>query len=114
MGCRENSLFKKIEMNDINQQTTVIATTKTATTSNSFDEVLTVLNNPDTLTMLGILAGLLVVSLFLGKKTNKITSGRFANNGDKLQATKKAIKQIEGVKQGQCQPCTLWSGTPNY
>ncbi|BAU67508.1 hypothetical protein STA3757_49300 (plasmid) [Stanieria sp. NIES-3757] len=112
--CREPSLFKKIEMNDINQQNIIIATTKTATTSNSFDEVLTGLNNPDTLTMLGILAGLLVVSLFLGKKTNKITSGRFVNNGDKLQATKKAIKQIESVKQGQCQPCTLWSGTPNY
>ena len=90
------------------------ALTKTATTSNSFNEVLTVLNNPDTLTMLGILAGLLVVSLFLGKRKNKITSGRFANNGDKLQATKKAIKQIGSVKQGQCQPCTLWTGTPNY
>lgn len=90
------------------------ALAKTSTTSNSVAEVLTVLNNPDTLMMLGILAGLLVISLFLGKKTNKITSGRFVNNGDKLQATKKAIKQVESVKQGQCQPCTLWSGTPNY
>ena len=57
---------------------------------------------------------LLVLSLFLSQKTNKITTARFVNNGDKLQATRKAIEQIESVKQGQCQPCTLWSGTPNY
>lgn len=96
------------------KQTTVIATAKTSTTSNSFDEVLTALNNPDALSMLGIMAFLLLVSLFLGKKPNRITSGRFANNGDKLQATKKALKQIDGVGQGKPQPCTLWSGTPKY
>ncbi|MDJ0690182.1 MAG: type IV secretion system DNA-binding domain-containing protein [Xenococcaceae cyanobacterium MO_188.B32] len=102
-------------MSNINRQNTVIATAKTATNYNSFDEVFTVLNNPDILTMFGIVVGLLFVSLFLGnRKNNKITSGRFANNGDKLQATKKALKQIESVKQNQPQPCTLWSGTPNY
>ena len=95
-------------------EASVIATANSSTISNTGAEVLKILNNSDLLTMLGILVFLLVVSLFLGKKKNQITSGRFANNGDKLQATKKAIKQIETVKQGKCQPCALWSGTPNY
>lgn len=101
-------------MNNANQQNLVIATAKTSTTSSSFDDVLTVLNNPDALSMMGIMVFLLLISLFLGKKPNRITSGRFVNNGDKLQATKKALKQIAGVKQGKPQPCTLWSGTPKY
>ncbi len=92
----------------------IIATANSSTISNTGAEVLKILNNSDMITMLGILVFLLVVSLFLGQKKNQITSGRFANNGDKLQATKRAIKQIEAVKQGKCQPCALWSGTPNY
>ncbi len=79
----------------------IIATANASTISNTGAEVLKILNNSDLLTMLGILVFLLVVSLFLGKKKSKITSGRFANNGDKLQATKRAIKQIETVKQGK-------------
>lgn len=61
-------------MKNIDRETTVIAKANTSTTSNSFDEVLTVLNNPDALSMLGIMVFLLLVSLFIGKKPNRITS----------------------------------------
>ncbi len=97
----------------VNKQNIVIATAKTSTTSDSFSDVVTILNNPDTLTQLGMMVCLLVLSLFLSQKTNQITTARFVSNGDKLQATRKALEQIKSVKQGQCQPCTLWSGTPN-
>lgn len=107
-------LLNTMKMKNIDRKTTATATAKTSTTSNSLDDVLSVLNNPDALSMMGIMVFLLLVSLFLGKKPNRITSGRFANNGDKLQASKKALKQIESVRQGKCQPCTLWSGTPKY
>ncbi len=100
-------------MKDFNKPK-IIATTNTSTTSNTITEALAVFNNPDMLTMLGFLGFLLVILLFLGNKKNQITSGRFANNSDKSQATKRALKQIETVKQGKCQPCTLWSGTPKY
>ena len=82
----------------VNKQNIVTATAKTSTTSDSFSDVVTILNNPDTLTQLGIMVGLLVLSLFLSQKTNQITTARFVNNGDKLQATRKAIEQIESVK----------------
>lgn len=50
----------------------------------------------------------------MGSNKGKLTSGRFVNNGDKLNANKAALKQIEIVKKGKCNPCTLWAGTPQY
>jgi type IV secretion system protein VirD4 len=66
--------------------------------------------NPEGLAMLGILLVLILLSKLTGKK-GQLTSGRFTGTGEKLQATRLALKQIQIQK---CQPVTLWSGTPAY
>lgn len=66
--------------------------------------------NPQGLTMLGLFLGLLVLSVFL-KGKGKLTSGRFVGVTEKMKATSLANKQM---KNGKCQPTTLWSGTPKY
>lgn len=91
-----------------------VTQTSTQPTNSYTSDLFSFLKNSDNLTMLGMVVALLFVSLFLGQRKNKITTGRFVACGDKLKATNLAIKQIKQVKQGNCQPCTLWSGTPNY
>jgi type IV secretion system protein VirD4 len=67
--------------------------------------------NPEGLTMLGLFLILVILSSVMGKGKGKLTSGRFVGMGEKMRATNLALKQL---KTKQCQPVTLWSGTPNY
>lgn len=82
--------------------------------TSTFSELVTLLSDPEMLIMIGFLIFLWLFSLVLGGQQKQLTSGRFVNSSDKLNANKKAFTQIENVKKGKCQPCTLWSGTPNY
>jgi len=64
---------------------------------------------PEGLAMLGLMAGLLIVSKLVGNGKGKITSGRLCGTAEKLAATGSALKQMKEKKR---QPVTLWSGMP--
>ncbi len=59
----------------------------------------------------GFLLAIIVFCQLVGQRKGKLTSGRLALRAEKMKATAEALKQM---KNKQCQPCTLWSGTPNY
>ena len=59
----------------------------------------------------GCLLAIIVFCQLVGQRKGKLTSGRLALRAEKMKATAEALKQM---KNKQCQPCTLWSGTPNY
>jgi type IV secretion system protein VirD4 len=108
--------FQSIAMSYINYQKTIYAKTiATKTTSGgsnqTFAEITKYLTSPEVGPALGFLLVLIIVTSLLGKGKGKISSGRFVGKAEKLQATNLALKQIGNNK---CQPCTLWSGTPNY
>jgi type IV secretion system protein VirD4 len=77
----------------------------------TFAEITKYLTSPEVGPAIGFLLVLIIVTSLLGKGKGKISSGRFVGKAEKLQATSIALKQIGNNK---CQPCTLWSGTPNY
>lgn len=58
--------------------------------------------------LIGLIAFIYVVSLFSGNK-NKLTSGRFAGNGEKRKAVGRAFKQL---KSNDADDVVLWCGTP--
>jgi type IV secretion system protein VirD4 len=103
-------------MSYINYQTTIYVktiATKTVSegSSQTFAEIAKYLTSPEVGPALGFLLVLIILTSLLGKGSGKISSGRFVGGGEKLRATNLALKQIGN---NSCQPCTLWSGTPNY
>jgi type IV secretion system protein VirD4 len=109
--------FQSIAMTYTNYQKTIHAKTIATKTSSggggneAFAEVAKYLTSPEVGPALVFLLVLIIFTSLLGKGKGKISSGRFVGKAEKLQATNFALKQIGNNK---CQPCTLWSGTPNY
>lgn len=48
------------------------------------------------------------------KPKNRLTSARFANKKDKINAVKEFYKCLETTKTGKPYPSALWCGTPQY
>ena len=89
----------------------VVQPPKRSLTSIDFGGLLGQFMKPEGLAMLGLMAGLLIVSKLVGNGKGKITSGRLCGTAEKLAATGCALKQMKEKKR---QPVTLWSGTPTY
>jgi type IV secretion system protein VirD4 len=90
---------------------TIATKTPHSNSSSAISEITKYLTSSEVAPALGFLFVLIIFTNLLGKGKGKISSGRFVGKAEKLQATAIALKQIGN---NQCQPCTLWSGTPNY
>ena len=64
-------------------------------TSIDFGGLLGQFMKPEGLAMLGLMAGLLIVSKLVGNGKGKITSGRLCGTAKKLAATGSALKQMK-------------------
>ena len=92
-------------------QATTQSVAKRPVTGIDFGGLIGQFMNPEGLSMLGILLGLVVFSKIVGSGKGKVTSGRLCGTAEKMAATGLAIKQMKDKKR---QPVTLWSGKPTY